>query len=161
MTENTTFESWAIVELFGHQKIAGRVTEATIGGCAFLRVDVPAWEDNPPYTKFYGNGAVYAMTPVSEEIVRSAMNYIRPRPVETYMLPKPKEEPEKRDMRVCNNCGEEVGLLSSAGLTVTHGGHLFCTEGCLEEWLDAMQDKHNEKYDDEEEDRGDRTGIPF
>lgn len=36
------FESWCIVELFGHQRIAGLVTEQTIGGCNFVRVDVPA-----------------------------------------------------------------------------------------------------------------------
>ena len=36
------FEQWAIVEIFGHQRIAGKVTEQTIGGCSFVRVDVPA-----------------------------------------------------------------------------------------------------------------------
>jgi hypothetical protein len=41
MSEQDKFDSWAVVELFGHQQIAGRVTEASIGGCSFLRVDVP------------------------------------------------------------------------------------------------------------------------
>jgi hypothetical protein len=32
--EQTTakFEEWAIIELFGHTRIAGKVTEATIAG---------------------------------------------------------------------------------------------------------------------------------
>ncbi len=47
MTEQTQqkFENWCLVELFGHQQIAGWVTEATIGGCALVRVDVPAIND--------------------------------------------------------------------------------------------------------------------
>ncbi len=48
--EAEQFESWAIVELFGHQKIAGKLTEQTIGGCHFIRVDVPAFEDSPAFT---------------------------------------------------------------------------------------------------------------
>ncbi len=49
MTEQK-FEAWAIVELFGHQKIAGRLTEQTIGGCHFLRVDVPDVNGRPGFT---------------------------------------------------------------------------------------------------------------
>lgn len=66
------FEEWAVVELFGHSRIAGKVSEATIGGCAFVRVDVPATETRPAYTKFFGNGAIYAMTPCDEEVARLA-----------------------------------------------------------------------------------------
>jgi hypothetical protein len=38
-TENKNeFNEWALVELFGHQKIVGKVTEATLASGAFLRV---------------------------------------------------------------------------------------------------------------------------
>jgi hypothetical protein len=37
--ERKQFSEWAIIELFGHQRIAGRVSEQTIGGCAFVRDD--------------------------------------------------------------------------------------------------------------------------
>jgi hypothetical protein len=80
MNETNKFDSWALVELFGHQKIVGRVTEATIGGCALLRVDVPAEGTEPAYTKFYGSGAIYAMTPVSEESALALLKRIRPEP---------------------------------------------------------------------------------
>lgn len=86
---NEKFEHYAIVELFGHLKIAGLVTEAVIGGCSLIRVDVPAVGEQPAYTRYFGQGAIYSLTPVSEEIARSALEYIRPRPVETYMLPAP------------------------------------------------------------------------
>ena len=35
----SSFDSWAIVEIFGHQTFAGRVTEQAIGGASFVRVD--------------------------------------------------------------------------------------------------------------------------
>jgi hypothetical protein len=76
------FESWAVVELFGHQRIAGKVTEATIGGCSFLRVDVPKTEKRQAYTKYFGNGAIYAMTPCDEEVGRIASEDI-----ERYSVP--------------------------------------------------------------------------
>ena len=78
-------------------RIAGLVTEATIGGCAFLRVDVPESTRQPAYSKFFGNGAVYAMTPVSEEIARSTVEYIGHRPVTIYALPAPSNTVDEDD----------------------------------------------------------------
>lgn len=80
------FEAWAIVELFGHQKIAGRLTEQTIGGASFVRVDVPAYEDSPALTKLYTNGAIYGITFVSEQIARAAAQSYRVAPVNVYEL---------------------------------------------------------------------------
>ena len=85
MDENTKFEHWAIVELFGRQVIAGKVTEQTIGGTAFVRVDVPEMGDQPGFTRFYGNGAIYALTPVSEEVARMALKHHQPEPVNVYV----------------------------------------------------------------------------
>lgn len=36
-----TFDSWAIVEIMGHDKYAGRVTEEPLFGVNMLRIDVP------------------------------------------------------------------------------------------------------------------------
>jgi hypothetical protein len=78
-------EMWAIVELFGHQRIAGFVTEATIGGCSFVRVDIPPVDGSAAITKFYGNGAIYSMTPVSEEVARLFVEKFKPAPLNVYM----------------------------------------------------------------------------
>lgn len=75
----------AIVELFGHQKIAGLVSEDTIGGCSFLRVDVPGTDASAPFTKWFGDKAIYSMTPVSEELVLIFVKRYKPAPVSVYM----------------------------------------------------------------------------
>ena len=81
-------EMWAIVELMGHQKIAGHLTEETFAGGAFLRVDVPATAAQPAFSKFYGDKAVYCITPVSEDLARAAAEGMRPRAVEQWELPR-------------------------------------------------------------------------
>jgi hypothetical protein len=88
MTAATAFDCWAIVELFGHQRIAGRVTESNVGGCAFIRVDVPAVGNVPAYTRPFGNGAIYAINPVTEELARAAANQYRTAPVTAFDLPE-------------------------------------------------------------------------
>lgn len=66
------FEGWCIVELFGHNQIAGYVSEQTIGGCGFVRVDVPTTDLLEAHTKLYGEKAIYAIHPCTEEIAKKA-----------------------------------------------------------------------------------------
>ena len=86
MKDKDNVEMWAVVELFGRQRVAGLVTEATIGGQSFIRVDVPAAGDKSGMTKFYGNGAIYCITPTTEGLARTAAEQFRPRPVTEYDL---------------------------------------------------------------------------
>lgn len=80
------FEQWAVVELFGHARIAGRVTEQTLGGCAFVRVDVPAVAGNAPFTKLYGQGAIYAMSFVDRNVALAVAERLREKPIDIYSL---------------------------------------------------------------------------
>ena len=82
------FDSWALVELFGHQRIVGKVTEATIAGGAFIRVDVPAWKGDKAFTRFYGPAAIYSLNPVSEEIAMGLLERYRHEPVSRYEIPQ-------------------------------------------------------------------------
>lgn len=86
MTEKMKFEQWAIVELFGHSRIAGRVSEQTIGGCAFVRVDVPAVGQEQAFTKLFGQGAIYAITITDEAAAVLAAGAIQARPINTWEL---------------------------------------------------------------------------
>lgn len=83
----TTFEGWAVVELFGHSQIAGYVTDAPLFGTSMMRVDVPEIGDNPGYTKFFGGAAVYAITPTTEIIATIAAQRLDVRPVSKWTVP--------------------------------------------------------------------------
>ena len=82
------FDCWCVLELFGHVRLAGRVTEASIGGCSFLRVDVPRADGEIEFTRYFGNGAIYSMTPVTEEVARAVGNGTSAAPVKPWELPK-------------------------------------------------------------------------
>jgi|SRR3990167_11151133 len=65
------FDQWVILELMGHRRLAGKLTEATIAGDGFLRLDVYAGENQEAMvTQFYQPSAVYAITPTTEPIAR-------------------------------------------------------------------------------------------
>ena len=82
-TEQTKFEEWALLELFGHQRLAGLVTEVQLGGASFVRVDVPGETKKSPakLTKFYNPSAIYSITPVTEETARMIAKSVSGEPV--------------------------------------------------------------------------------
>lgn len=86
------FESWGVVDLFGHTRLAGLVSEANIGGQAFVRVDVPAVRDRPAFTRFFGSGAIYGISVVSEEVARAVAGSVGHRPVTAYEIPDLRRE---------------------------------------------------------------------
>lgn len=54
MQENK-FEEWAVLELFGHQRLAGKVSEAQIGGTSFVRIELNVnVESHTPLMQHYG-----------------------------------------------------------------------------------------------------------
>lgn len=80
---------WAIVELMGHQKMAGLVTEMTFAGTGMVRVDVPdCGAGMPAFTRMVSPGSIYAVNPVSEEIARGLAARYRPKPFESWELPR-------------------------------------------------------------------------
>lgn len=84
--KETSFESWCIVELFGHQQIAGLVSEQQIAGQGFVRVDVPATEGREGFTRLFGAGAIYSLIPTSEAIATRYATRLDSRPIAPYML---------------------------------------------------------------------------
>lgn len=87
------YAGWAIVELFGHVRLAGIVSEAEQYGAKMLRVEVPEVDGAPGFTTFKGGSALYAVTPTTEEIARHIVRQQRPAPVSPYELPQRKALP--------------------------------------------------------------------
>lgn len=88
--EQNGFEGWAIMELMGHRRLAGHVSEQEIAGAGMLRIDVYDGDGEQPYaTQFYSPQALYALTPTTEEIARAMGRTGKPRPVRRYELEPP------------------------------------------------------------------------
>ncbi len=79
------FEGWAILELMGHRKLAGQISEVTIGGAPMLRLDTPSAAGD--VTQFYSAAAVYCITPCNEKTARAVADAYRPQPVSRFELP--------------------------------------------------------------------------
>ena len=84
MTEAVQLKTWAIVEVMGHVEYAGYVTAETIAGSAMLRVDVPEVKDRAAFTKYLSTGALYGITPCTEETARLRAAAIRATPFQAY-----------------------------------------------------------------------------
>jgi hypothetical protein len=83
----TTFETWGILEVMGHIRLAGRISEQVVAGSAMVRVDVPAVADRPPFTRLFGAGSIYSLTPTTEEIAFAVAQTLRAQPLQPYDLP--------------------------------------------------------------------------
>jgi hypothetical protein len=73
---------WAILELMGHRRMAGWLTEVQVAGAMLLRIDVPASEtlgdEARAATQLYASGAIYCITPTTEAIARQVAASTRP-----------------------------------------------------------------------------------
>jgi len=93
------FQQWAVVELMGHRRMAGLVTEQEIAGQGMLRIDVAQTEGDVTVTQFYSPAALYCLTPVSEAVARAyaQRNYMRPVSVYDLALPQPSRRQSDED----------------------------------------------------------------
>lgn len=87
MSDDSAFEGWAILELMGHRRLAGYLSEQEVAGAAFVRVDVPGDGEDPVATQLYSASAVYCITPTTEEVARAVATNHKPRPVARWELP--------------------------------------------------------------------------
>ena len=85
--ENEEFRQWVVLELMGHRKLAGFLTEQEIAGKSFLRLDVHDVENDTVITQFYSADSVYCITPVTEEMANQVSKIYRPEPVNRFEFP--------------------------------------------------------------------------
>jgi hypothetical protein len=122
--QTNKFEGWAVVELFGHAKEIGFVTTQYFGTACLFQIDVPELLDReftlqapqwlehegrtilaPEGTKvkraasqgrsrLVGPGAVYSMTPCTQETAMVAIERMQPRPLMILELAKKPDAPQ-------------------------------------------------------------------
>ena len=77
MEQTEKFDSWGLVEVMGHKKYSGRISEQQIAGAALVRVDVPEVITRqggtvPEFAKLVGVGSIYCITPTTERLPAGA-----------------------------------------------------------------------------------------
>lgn len=114
--QSKALESWAILEILGHRRLAGYLTEQQIAGAAFIRIDIPL-DGGQTATQFYAPSSVYAIHPCTEEIARATAAARSAAPVNAWelrhILPPPAEATPAP--RLCTNC-EDQRTIHPSGL---------------------------------------------
>lgn len=88
-------DEFAIVEVFGHRKHAGRIFEVEKFGAKLLRIDIPKDGDFVLgfATHFYGGASIFSMTPCDLATVQRANKPYAPASQLTYSEEEEDNEP--------------------------------------------------------------------
>jgi hypothetical protein len=89
--ESSQLKAWALVEIFGHTRIVGFLSQQAFGSGVLFRVDVPDLTSSGKvirqgFTRYFGLAAIYSITPISEEMVRKLLPSIDGTPGEARAL---------------------------------------------------------------------------
>lgn len=102
-----SFAGFAIVELMGHVRVAGWVTEEELFGTKLGRVDVPDVSAEPTggerptkvhATQYFNGASLYRLTPCDEQTARTVAGYTQPAPT-SLRLVEPSYRPD-------DDCGD-------------------------------------------------------
>ncbi len=87
-------DGWVILELFGHRRLAGYLSEVELAGSTFLRLTIPDADPTKPprATQDYQPTAVYGITWTTEEVARKVAARSQPAPVAQWELDRPAAE---------------------------------------------------------------------
>lgn len=89
MTTEEVSGFWGVVELMGHTRLAGFVTEEEKFGTKLGRIDIPRSDDGSEATTVYfGGSSIYRITPTTEPVARSIARTNQPRVVQPWELPQ-------------------------------------------------------------------------
>jgi hypothetical protein len=90
--ETQKLELFAIIELFGHTSMTGKVTEQTVGSDSFVRIDVPETDHHPAYTRLLNPKAIYAINPVTEDVMLDMARMLTNMPIQNLDINKIREK---------------------------------------------------------------------
>jgi len=79
--QSPELEFWAVVEVMGHARYAGRVSEYAALGLPLIRVEIPTTDDAKPAEILLGQSAIFRITPCTERAARVAARQFHVRPL--------------------------------------------------------------------------------
>lgn len=100
----------AIIELFGHTKMAGNITSIVVGSSAFFRVEVPKTSKQEAFTRILNPAAIYAINPCTEEVMIAMANSFNFTPLTPWDLPASLKKPALAGGPECPSDPEEYRL---------------------------------------------------
>lgn len=132
----TDFDSWAILELFGHRRLAGRVSEQDLAGGRLLRIDIYGDGDHEAdivASQLYGHGAIFSLTPCDETVARQAARWCS-RPLAELGIGLDDEGDD--ELEACDGCDS---MVDPETLTDDEDNIRLCPE-CVQRNLDKEHD---------------------
>lgn len=88
LDEQNTFGVWGILELMGHLKYGGFITEEQLFGTTVGRIDIPG-PNGTITTRYFGGSALNGLTPCTAEVAKAFAVKNQPRPVHLFQLELP------------------------------------------------------------------------
>jgi hypothetical protein len=89
--QTNDFNYWAVIELFGHEKYAGKVSVQKVGESTMIMLEVPETPKSetlgmylPGFVKFINHSSVFSITPVDEEYAKGMAATLKKQPVAGY-----------------------------------------------------------------------------
>jgi hypothetical protein len=84
---DSALKSWALVELFGHQRVVGWMTVDPPEFPGMIRMDVPdllkdGKVERRGHTRYLGRTSIYGVTPIDEATVRKMLPSVSGAPCE-------------------------------------------------------------------------------
>ena len=73
---------WAILELFGHTILAGKISKCEIA--EFVQINIPETKDIPAWSKMISPKAIYAITPCTEKVAKDKAESLKSMPIDRW-----------------------------------------------------------------------------
>lgn len=86
--EKEKLEQYAVIEMMGHRKIVGKITESDIAAGVLLKVTVLSKDGKPDRTEYIGLASIYCLTIVTEEVALAVAASNSPEPTWAWNIPQ-------------------------------------------------------------------------
>lgn len=97
---------WGILQLMGHVRIAGIISEEERFGAKVGRIDIPR-ENGTFSTEYFNASSIYRLQFTTEEVARTVAAQIENRPIYSYEMPRPQLTEPVREREDADDADDE------------------------------------------------------